>query len=529
MTVVQIARDADGLIADLDELEINEGRDIATNVARARAIEEAADLTGETEIGHRARLVLADMRQREGDVGAAARVFMTVHEWAVRHHRPALTARCHFHLALTYHYLGDRETSLEHAISAVELLGPDSPPGLRVIHLIRLANALAEGGVIEAARQRYQQAEQLAVSIGDLALHLTLLNNRAYTEYEWGALDHARVAAEQMRVVARTLGRQFLMIEHDTIANIQIGSGEYEDAVASVRAAMSTTGFYELRDMADLWLTLAKALRHLGRYDEAWDAMTHCQELCNERRIGPTTVSALAEQAELHAATGDHQAAFTTLKLHHAEAARLRNSQREAQVRTRQAIFETAEARREAEQFREQARRDVLTGLYNRRYVNEQLVVLATEAVRRSSPMSIAMIDLDHFKRINDCLSHEVGDQVLRIVGDMLSELALDRSGDGFAARLGGEEFLVVQVGARPAVMAELLDEFRRRVSAYGWPAITRNLPVSVSIGAVHLMPGPTVEVSELMAAADRNLYQAKDAGRNRLVLSPWATAEDLS
>ncbi|WP_328471208.1 diguanylate cyclase [Actinoplanes sp. NBC_00393] len=503
--------------AELDDLENHEGHDVAALLARATAVLDAAERLGDVVLGHRARLVQADMRRREGDVDHAARVFISTHQWARRHDCRPLLARSHFHLALTFHYLGDHAASLEHALNAVELLGDDESPGLRIIHLIRLANSLAENGSTDEARERYRQAERIAVEIGDLTRQLLVLNNLAYTELEAGNAATALAAVDRMYGAAAAIGRDLLIVERDTVANIHISAGRYAEAEAILRDLDDAPNWYETHDAADAALTLTVAQRHLGAYDRAQDSLDRCRRLCAEHQLTGVAVRLLAEQAELYAATGDYQAAFEEYKSFHAESEQLRSSQLEARARARQAIFETAEARRDAERYREQARRDPLTGLYNRRYVDERLPDTLSRAAADGVPVTVSLLDLDHFKRINDTLSHDTGDRVLMAV----AELVAGFTGDGFLARMGGEEFLLVLPGVGAGEAPHLLDTVRRRVAAYGWAPITGELPVTVSIGSVSTEGYAGASQADLLAEADRCLYAAKHAGRDRVVTSP--------
>jgi diguanylate cyclase (GGDEF)-like protein len=179
-----------------------------------------------------------------------------------------------------------------------------------------------------------------------------------------------------------------------------------------------------------------------------------------------------------------------------------------------QAVFEANEARRASEHFREMAHRDALTGLYNRRYVNERLPALLGEAAVNRTPISVAIADLDHFKRINDTLSHATGDTVLQHVGALLQEAA---SGPIIAARMGGEEFLLIFPGIDGEEATRRCDLLRLRIRTHGWQPVTGPLPVTTSIG-VSTAPDGRATVPALLSQADRNLYAAKRAGRDRVV-----------
>jgi diguanylate cyclase (GGDEF)-like protein len=159
------------------------------------------------------------------------------------------------------------------------------------------------------------------------------------------------------------------------------------------------------------------------------------------------------------------------------------------------------------------AYRDALTGLYNRRYANERLPAVLDEAAAHGLPVSIAILDLDHFKRINDTLSHSVGDTVLQHVASLLLE---ETSGSMIAARIGGEEFLLIMPGIGAAEATRRCEQLRLKIRAHRWSPITGALAVTTSIG-VTTDPQARDTPSELLAAADSNLYRAKHDGRDRV------------
>lgn len=157
----------------------------------------------------------------------------------------------------------------------------------------------------------------------------------------------------------------------------------------------------------------------------------------------------------------------------------------------------------------ELATTDSLTGLRNRRAFDHSLALELAIVERHRSPLSLLMLDVDHFKRINDRLGHEAGDQVLQMIGQILSAGA--RVID-IVARVGGEEFAVLlpNTGAQGALeVAE-----RMRLAVAQAPAGAHG-GVTISIGAVTLHDGETA--CSLYARADAALYAAKEAGRNRV------------
>lgn len=157
------------------------------------------------------------------------------------------------------------------------------------------------------------------------------------------------------------------------------------------------------------------------------------------------------------------------------------------------------------------ARIDDLTGLANRRtYFSDAEAALATAEAGRGA---FLFIDLDRFKQINDSLGHGVGDRVLRDVGDAIARCV--RDGD-IAARLGGEEFGVYLPRADGSIAFDVAERIRARIARVGRQAALRGLRVTASIGVALRQEGECLDA--LMARADRNLYAAKDSGRDRIV-----------
>lgn len=167
------------------------------------------------------------------------------------------------------------------------------------------------------------------------------------------------------------------------------------------------------------------------------------------------------------------------------------------------------------ENLRHQSIRDPLTGLYNRRYLEDFLFKQLHQAERSKSPFAVMMLDLDHFKKINDTWGHEAGDAVLKEFSHILQEDI--RLGD-LAARYGGEEFLIVFYDITLEAAKMRAESIRLSISKlqvnYGAQPIGQ---VTVSIGLA-MYPADGKTPSELIEAADKALYQAKKNGRNQIV-----------
>ncbi|MBR0565093.1 diguanylate cyclase [Azoarcus sp. L1K30] len=166
----------------------------------------------------------------------------------------------------------------------------------------------------------------------------------------------------------------------------------------------------------------------------------------------------------------------------------------------------------QSEQLREQARRDHLTALHNRRYLDEQGQTMYAHTVRHHRPMCVMLTDLDHFKRINDQYSHGTGDEVLKRVAQILENNV--RSSD-LVARYGGEEFAAIFAESSLAQARERCETLRRMVENEPWEDLAPGLKVTLSIGLCdNLALG---SLSAMLSEADDQLYRAKDNGRNRV------------
>lgn len=169
------------------------------------------------------------------------------------------------------------------------------------------------------------------------------------------------------------------------------------------------------------------------------------------------------------------------------------------------------------DQLRAQTIRDPLTGLYNRRYLDEIANWLWASSKRRSEPMCVLLADLDHFKNVNDTYGHEVGDQTLRAVAEVLSVHA--RQTD-IVFRVGGEEFLIVCPNTDQASGFAIAERLRERVSVLGKDKLGFSGRQTISLGIATWQPDSPHDVYDLLSRADVALYQAKGQGRNQVAIS---------
>ena len=160
--------------------------------------------------------------------------------------------------------------------------------------------------------------------------------------------------------------------------------------------------------------------------------------------------------------------------------------------------------------------RDPLTGLFNRRYLDETMERETQRARREGSNVGVIVLDIDHFKSLNDTFGHDAGDHVLARTGELLRHLA---RGSDIACRFGGEEFALILPGAGLQVAAERAEAIRSLFESTPFEYEGRRLPpMTLSAGVAALAPGAG-DWAESLHQADRALYTAKQAGRNRVIV----------
>jgi diguanylate cyclase (GGDEF)-like protein len=166
---------------------------------------------------------------------------------------------------------------------------------------------------------------------------------------------------------------------------------------------------------------------------------------------------------------------------------------------------------------------DALTGLANRRSFDTQYSELWKNALTTGAPLSVVIVDVDHFKRLNDRYGHLYGDEVLKRIGSLLQQAL--RVKDDYAARFGGEEFVILLPRTPESAAMMVAERLRRMVELAGFPALDpsqgpydMSIRATVSCGVACAYPTSRDKPEQLLDAADRALYQAKAQGRNMVV-----------
>jgi diguanylate cyclase (GGDEF)-like protein len=168
------------------------------------------------------------------------------------------------------------------------------------------------------------------------------------------------------------------------------------------------------------------------------------------------------------------------------------------------------ELQQKTTELQRQTREDSLTGLHNRRYLDDQLFHEFVRAQRYNRNLSVIMADLDHFKQVNDLYGHGIGDEVLKIVSQIFRDNCREVD---FIARYGGEEFVLVlpETPSNGAIL--VCERIRQAVEDYDWDKLKPGLKVTLSLGIAYILKVESYK--DMLHQADVKLYEAKKAGRN--------------
>lgn len=334
------------------------------------------------------------------------------------------------------------------------------------------------------------------------------------------ALGCARQCATRVQGQADAFVRTTVLCN---LGEVLVLAGEHAEAEHTLHLALATaqtSGFRALQWRIDA--NLGRLELQLGRPAAALVLLQRVLQASEAPQAYNTHLRVQHALWMCHAALGNAPAALKHLERYHQlEHARLlkqlhgRSQLFVTRVEIEQARLETRRERERASRAETDARIDPLTGLGNRRALDDQWPPLARRLRTASAGVAMAMLDLDHFKIVNDRFGHRVGDAVLVALADLIRQNL--RSHD-LLVRMGGEEFLLVLPEADAARALDICGRLRQRVEQHAWSALADGLAVTVSIG---IATAPPHELESLVDRADAALYQAKACGRNRVHMAP--------
>ncbi len=508
------ARLHEELDAELVRAEIDIHLSTAGLLERADVLEARAREAGLASRVRRARLLRSDVLSRRGALADALRLQVETLTEAELDADRMMCARAHCLLAATYDRLAELGKALRSAEQCVRLLAPGDPANWRAEHMMVLALSTSYWRQGEIDYTTFEESLRLARELGDPVLLLSVMNNFVYVTVTRGEERAAEMTEEMRRMADREMPQGIPAAWLDTIAYGLMVAGRLEEAADFAARAVASAPHDQVEPItfAMCILTQAKIERARGNVSAAVERATTALTVARSAGVNEALGRVLEELSELAAENGDYRLAYVYLRDRNAALDLYQGERGELHAATLQAIYSVEVERQQRLALEALADSDPLTGLYNRRYMSRRL----TELVQGPEELALALVDIDHFKQINDRFGHEAGDRVLTTLGDTLRThvKALGRP-DAFAARIGGEEFLLVMPGVDAARAEQCCRRVRAEVEAGDWDRISEGLRVTVSAGVASQQVGG--DASSLLSRADEQLYVAKRGGRNRV------------
>lgn len=444
---------------------------------------------------------------------------------------------------LVHHAIGHVEDAVDLLRRAVELRreADDTAGTAEVLnHLGTVYTGMSQFGPEAAAvlseSRRLGEAEgdsdQAAVAQVNLARAFVVTGRRIAAQNPRGAVAAARralVFAEQAVEEADAAGlTRFAIDARLAVVGAQVLAGDLEAAGRTLTAAAAMVDRFPTRSgRLSVHRERARWLVLVGRHDDAVAEVRAGLALCETLDRPAERVDLLESLVAAHEGRGDLEAALTTLHELHDLTVRLAEevAERRSALLSSRLEIERAQRAAEAERRRAaaleernarlawEATHDALTGLANRRVLDAELLRLAQARAR----FAVALLDIDHFKHVNDTWSHQTGDHVL---ARLATELRTTLRGNDLAARYGGEEFAIVLADVDLAIAVRVCERIRAAVAAIDWGDLMPGHLLTVSLGVATSDLHGTPE--GLLSAADAALYVAKAEGRNAVrVASP--------
>lgn len=428
------------------------------------------------------------------------------------------------------------DAAMDEAVEAASLLDPGLAPSPLLVHTLgSLAAVLADLELMPLALDYQRRAADVAAGLagrttgaddpadrelltrlaGETATRLAAL----CAELGEGLLEDDRTeAAAPHFAEARDLAVRALAQLPPTDAGVLdaqvvhgwalVGLGEHA-AAASLLCAVVRRAAEDRALLASAELGLGRALRRAGDPRAADDHLAAALALATEHGLPRLRRAALRELCTLHADLDDAARALPYLQAYLADELDRVDERRTRWVELfgrRKSLLETERA---AGQLRRQAYEDPLTHLPNRRYAEARLDGLLSAG----SVPALAVVDIDRFKAINDAAGHPGGDAVLRAVGQLLVEGC---RGNDEVCRWAGDEFVILLPDTTAEQAERAMERIRRSIAGHDWSALGVSVPVRISVGIAQAARGD--DRRTLFAAADGVLYDAKRAGRDRVV-----------
>ncbi|HUH99164.1 MAG TPA: diguanylate cyclase [Anaerolineales bacterium] len=420
-------------------------------------------------------------------------------------------------LGRIYWHIDDYATSMDYYLNALKLVQTEHHPDLE----ISLINGL---GMVQYGLENYTESlgyfKACLEKAGqeDLTGRADANNNIAYVLHMLGrdreAVEYAETALDMFNQMGAYVGRLHTL---HSLGAIYLALRKYDQAMTCLQEGLelsrqNNSQLLELTYISEI----SRIHRVWGRYDQAEQELLLALQVA-EKINSLTNISLIHERLiEIYKEKQDYRSALEHFEAFHEVYKKIFNDKSDRRIKNLEILNQVETARQQTELYRELAGTDSLTNLINRRHFLE----IAENAVQHlkisREHLALIMLDIDHYKSVNDKYGHKAGDDILTMVAAIIKRSL--RKGD-IAGRYGGDEFLVLVSGASADHCFKIAERIRQAVARQEFQIGPVAMPVTISLGVVSIDPERVPPLDELINCADRALYLAKEQGRNRVVV----------
>ena len=425
-------------------------------------------------------------------------------------------------LGRIYWHIDDYPTSMDYYLNALKLVQMEHHPDLE----ISLINGL---GMVQYGLENYTESLGYfkacleKASEDDLTGRADANNNIAYVLHMLGrdreAVDYAAAALALFNQMGAYVGKLHTL---HSIGAIHFALRNYEQAMTFLQEGLelsrqNNSQLLELTYVSEI----SRIHRVWGKFDEAETELLQALQIA-EKINSLTNISLIHERLiEIYKEKQDYKSALEHFEAFHAAYKKIFNDKSDRRIKNLEIINQVESTRKQAELYRELAGTDSLTGLVNRRHFLEIAEAAIQHLKINREQLAIIMLDIDHFKNVNDQYGHKAGDEVLAAVAASIKRSL--RGGD-VAGRYGGEEFVVLVSGASSDQCFKIAERIRQAVAHQSIQVDHVTVPITISLGVVSINPDRALPVDEWINCADQAMYRAKEQGRNRVVMWEQST-----
>lgn len=451
-------------------------------------------------------------------------------------------------IGIAYTQMAQFSDAFEYLINSLD--AAESEPSAASYALYNIAQIFTQINDLEKAQEYYRQSLNLNQQTNDRALESTILADLGKVHALLKNHNDALGYLDRSLEIARTTGNLHDQgIALSTLGMAHQESGNYSKAGEYLNEALKIMKQTDaLPDQSEVLCLLGRNHLKQGKFEESIALLNQSLGIAEEIKVNEKIRNAHYALAEVYQAIGDFEQALTHYRIYHniwksyysqdaerrihaiiarSEIEKAKQDAEEERSKRYELSQALNEARRsetekmrllskleiQAEMLEQLAREDGLTGLNNRRWLDLQLNQEFERARRFKHPFSIAMLDVDDFKSINDRFSHQVGDEVLRQIAKILrtSCRMVDCIG-----RYGGEEFMIILVETTPGQAYEICSKIMEQMHEFDWSMIHKGMdPITLSIGLGQNTDAQTP--ADMVSVADKQLYRAKQQGKDRI------------